>query len=134
MKQFNPQVNPLKTALICGPLLLGFCLLVMHNADPRNGRSSYSIPSATSVAPSPTWSAPPSSSSAIDALLPTSAPVPTVLAPGASSASSGAPRVWVNSKTGVYHFPGGRWFGTTKEGFYTTEAQAKADGYRESQR
>lgn len=38
--------------------------------------------------------------------------------------------VWVNTKTGVYHFPGERWYGHTAQGEYITEAQAKAAGYR----
>lgn len=39
-------------------------------------------------------------------------------------------KVWVNTKSGVYHFPGMRWYGTTKQGEYMTEEEAKKRGYR----
>lgn len=39
-------------------------------------------------------------------------------------------RVWVNTHSGVYHCPGTRWYGTTKQGEYLTEAQARSHGYR----
>src|SRR5437879_476089 len=35
--------------------------------------------------------------------------------------------VWVNTKTHVYHSQRSRWYGTTKEGKYMTEEEAKAD-------
>jgi hypothetical protein len=35
---------------------------------------------------------------------------------------------WVNTKSGVYHCPGTRWYGATKSGEFTTETQAKAAG------
>ena len=38
--------------------------------------------------------------------------------------------VWVNTKTHVYHSQRSRWYGTTKEGKYMTEEEAKADGNR----
>lgn len=42
-------------------------------------------------------------------------------------------KVWVNTKTGVYHFPGERWYGNTAEGEYLSESAAKAAGYRPTQ-
>jgi hypothetical protein len=38
--------------------------------------------------------------------------------------------VWVNTKSGVYHFAGTRNYGTTKQGTYMCEADAKAAGDR----
>jgi hypothetical protein len=38
--------------------------------------------------------------------------------------------VWVNTESGVYHKPGSRWYGKTKQGKYMTEADAQKAGYR----
>jgi hypothetical protein len=38
-------------------------------------------------------------------------------------------KVWVNTKSGVYHGPNSRYFGKTKEGKFLSEAQALAAGY-----
>lgn len=43
---------------------------------------------------------------------------------------SGDVRVWVNTRSGVYHLPGSRWYGTTRHGEYLCRKQADADGYR----
>ncbi len=45
-------------------------------------------------------------------------------------------QVWVNTKSKghVYHMPGMRWYGKTKAGYFTTEEQAKKDGYRQAER
>src|SRR5437899_9077142 len=44
--------------------------------------------------------------------------------------SSESRQVWVNAGTGVYHYPGTRWFGNTKQGKFMSEADARAQGYR----
>ena len=38
--------------------------------------------------------------------------------------------VWVNTKSGVFHGEGDRWYGKTKEGKFMTEADAVKAGYR----
>lgn len=39
-------------------------------------------------------------------------------------------KVWVNTNSRVYHCPGSRWYGNTKEGQYMTQKQAQALGHR----
>jgi predicted flap endonuclease-1-like 5' DNA nuclease len=54
-------------------------------------------------------------------------------APPASAtqaAGGGNGKVWVNTKSGVYHKEGDRWYGKTKEGKYMTEDEAIKAGYR----
>ena len=38
--------------------------------------------------------------------------------------------VWVNTKSGIYHFKGERWFGNTQQGKYMCEHAADAEGDR----
>jgi len=38
--------------------------------------------------------------------------------------------VWVNTKTGVYHLKGERWYGATKNGAYVCRKEADAEGDR----
>jgi hypothetical protein len=49
----------------------------------------------------------------------------------ASAKSSG--KVWVNLDSGIYH-KSGRYYGKTKNGKFMTEAEAKAAGYKASQK
>lgn len=44
--------------------------------------------------------------------------------------AGGNDRVWVNTASGVYHCPGGRWYGKTKQGEYMTEREARERGDR----
>lgn len=39
-------------------------------------------------------------------------------------------KVWVNKSSGVYHCPGTRWYGNTKQGEYMTQGQAQDAGFR----
>jgi hypothetical protein len=59
---------------------------------------------------------------------------PTVARPSVAGISSpeGNPdvRVWVNTNSGVYHCPGTRWYGRTKEGVYMTQREAREKGNR----
>jgi hypothetical protein len=43
-------------------------------------------------------------------------------------APAGDGQVWVNTDSRVYHCPGTRWYGKTKQGSYMPEAQAQAEG------
>lgn len=45
-----------------------------------------------------------------------------------------ASQVWVNTKTGIYHMPGSRWYGNTAQGKYLPEKAALAEGDRRSER
>ena len=44
-----------------------------------------------------------------------------------------AEKVWVNTKSGKYFYPGSRWYGKTKSGRYMSEKQARAKGYKMAQ-
>jgi hypothetical protein len=53
------------------------------------------------------------------------APIPRAAGNTTSVQSQGNPntRVWVNTDSGVYHCPGTRWYGATKEGKYMTRSR-----------
>lgn len=41
-------------------------------------------------------------------------------------------KVWVNTRSGVYHLAGERYYGSTKEGNYMCEKAAQLEGDRET--
>jgi hypothetical protein len=45
-----------------------------------------------------------------------------------AAAGGGAGKVWLNTKSNVYHCEGSKHYGKTKEGTYLPEAEAKAKG------
>ena len=48
--------------------------------------------------------------------------------------ANSAGMVWVNTDSGVYHKPGTRWYGKTKQGKYMTEADAQKAGFRAAEK
>jgi hypothetical protein len=65
--------------------------------------------------------------------VPAAKPAPTPAAQQAAPANSNG-MVWVNTDSGIYHKPGSRYYGKTKQGKYMPEADAIKAGYRASEK
>jgi len=93
---------------------------------PKSAPASITTPAAaTSPAPSPASAVAPASK-------PAPAPKPATQQQTPAARSAGT--VWVNTDSGVYHKPGTRWYGKTKQGKYMTEADAQKAGYRAAEK
>ena len=88
----------------------------------RDGHGEDAATTAASTAASP---AVPSASNAANSAASTAKTKAKVAAAGGS-----ADKVWLNTKSNVYHCFGTKSYGTTKVGEYLSEADAKAKGAR----
>jgi len=92
---------------------------------PAPGSAATSLAS-TAPAAGKSAAAPATPASTLGRSAPASKTATTQQPPPANSGGM----VWVNTDSGVYHKPGMRWYGKTKQGKYMTEADAQKAGYR----
>ena len=100
-----------------------------NSATPAAATTSAPTASVNIASTAPAKSAPTATAA------PASAPAATAAKPAAQQQAPHANgMVWVNIDSGIYHKPGTKWYGKTKQGKYMTEADAQKAGYRPAEK
>jgi biotin carboxyl carrier protein len=102
--------------------------LTTTDSAPEPANTTSTPAASTPEANSPGAGAAPAASSASNKSQTASASSSSEIA-----AAQASGKVWVNLDSGIYHKKG-RWYGKTKNGKFMSEAEAKAAGYKQSQR
>jgi len=92
----------------------------------KKSKTNISVSTTAATAPTPTPGLAPTAGD------PASTPSSAATAVQKTSQAKNSGMVWVNTESGVYHKPGTRWYGRTKQGKYMTEADAIKAGYKAS--
>lgn len=112
-----------------GPSRRGAC--ARHGGVQAFGTAAAVSPSAPATPPSTTGTVAPVATPIAPVSPRPTAPQNRVSAPLNSTPSGGGSgQVWVNTASKVYHCPGTRYYGKTKQGEYMAEGAAKAAGDR----
>ena len=96
---------------LAAALLLGLMFAIPSTRNLMFRRNAVTVPAPVPVHPQ------------------TSLPIPPAVTSRSKSTRKPEVRVWVNTESGVYHCPGSRYYGKTKEGEYMTERRAQRKSY-----
>jgi len=143
----KPRLNTLTLLLLLAVFLLAGTFILRTAAAQQSGdqtdcsstkkpsesRQTPAAPATQSITTSNSNLAP-----SAQASQPAPSSPPTAGTPGApktaakpqTAPAKGSGMVWVNTDSGIYHKPGSRYYGKTKQGKYMTEADAIKAGYR----
>jgi Protein of unknown function (DUF4236) len=113
-------------------LIIGSCSSLFAPKDTATNRSAaFATPSPLSATPAIAQETAALTNTHVNPIAPSSEAVPHAKRQKfPTSSSSSSVRVWVNTNTGVYHYPGTRWYGNTRQGRFESEQEAIGEGDR----